>query len=920
MQLAQSSTRTRTFSVFEVDMHARELRKRGVRVKVQDQPFRILLHLIERQGNLVTREELRKDLWPDHTFVDFDRNLNKAIAKLRSALGDSAECPRFIETVPRHGYRFLLPIAQGQTEIPRRVLAGSVSDEAEGETHAIVPTRIEAATPIEIEKPARLFYSLTEGWSFSLLMAMFVTVAAVALVVTIGSKPAAIFGGGGSVNLRKSVAVLGIRNLSGDPRENWLSTAFSDWLATELSAGGQLRTVSAENIARMKMELSLPDLESLDRGSLKKIRKNLGTDLVVVGSYATLAESAGGQIRLDLRLLDTSNGETLYATSETGTQANIFDLVSRAGESLRRTLGIREVTPAEAEQVALALPGNADAARLYSEGLARLRVFDAQGAQSSFSKALTLLPGYAPLHAALASAWADLGYARNAVVEAKKAFDLSGTLSRADRLLVEGRYHELSNDWDKAIETYSALFKFFPDNPDYGLELANSQIEANKWKDALNTIATLRELPSPMRDDPRLDLAEEKAAMDLGDTKRAEAALRSAGEKASAAGAWLLLAKARLDEVWLYENSGRVDEVDPAVQEALRLYTAAHDRKGISETENLEAIKLEFLGEYGAARKKYEDSLAIVSQTGNQRGIAAAYDNLGDVALFLGDVNGAKNNYEQVLAIYQLINDDNGVALAKIALGDVLLAKGKLDDAKQMYEEARAICHSIGNRTREAEALHGLGQVLHLQGAADLAWQTESEARRIFKESGDVKHEAQTEMSLAELMLDRGDKGEAVTPAQDAADLLTKAKALREGAMADVLLSQVWLAEGRPLEAKQRVDRAMEFAEHSHDEQIAVSAMLTEARIETVMGGPTGRAEAVKRLNSLEQEARTKGYVYAAMEARLMLGEIELDSPARDAGRAQVRELQQEAAKDGFRLIADKAGAALQSKNYSYNQ
>src|SRR3984893_8151008 len=115
MQAAESRTGTRGFGVFEVDERAGELRKRGIRIKLQEQPFQILCLLLDHSGEVVTREEVRERLWPAHTFVDFDRSLNKAMTKLRSTLGDSAENPRYIETIPRHGYRFLAPIRY-QTE------------------------------------------------------------------------------------------------------------------------------------------------------------------------------------------------------------------------------------------------------------------------------------------------------------------------------------------------------------------------------------------------------------------------------------------------------------------------------------------------------------------------------------------------------------------------------------------------------------------------------------------------------------------------------------------------------------------------------------------------------------------------------------------------------------------------------------
>src|SRR5438552_6509982 len=101
MQTTEGRGQTRGFGVFELDLRAAELRKRGVRIKLQEQPFQILCLLLDHSGQVVTRDELRHKLWPAHTFVDFDRSLNKAMTKLRSALGDSAESPRYVETIPR---------------------------------------------------------------------------------------------------------------------------------------------------------------------------------------------------------------------------------------------------------------------------------------------------------------------------------------------------------------------------------------------------------------------------------------------------------------------------------------------------------------------------------------------------------------------------------------------------------------------------------------------------------------------------------------------------------------------------------------------------------------------------------------------------------------------------------------------------
>src|SRR5579862_6722 len=360
MEVTEGGLRTRGFGVFEVDLRSAELRKHGIRIKLQEQPFQILAYLLDHPGDVVTREELRQKLWPAHTFVDFDRSLNKAMTKLRSALGDSAENPRYIETVPRHGYRFLAEV-RGNHHV-------TVTHELVAITQEVAPSisQAPAEQPVEKVQETRgrlrhafhaLYFRMPAGKRRIYTAAAAILIAAVATIgflqiqhlVVHGVSPMA-------AHQRRSVAVLGFKNLSGDAQEAWLSTALSNWLMTELTAGEQLRAIPAEGIARMKMELSLPDVDSLEPESLARIRKNLGTDYVVVGSYAQFGAKTDGQIRLDVRLQDTRSGETVGAFSESGTESRLLDLVSKAGEDLREKLGVRAVTKEEAAEVAIAVP------------------------------------------------------------------------------------------------------------------------------------------------------------------------------------------------------------------------------------------------------------------------------------------------------------------------------------------------------------------------------------------------------------------------------------------------------------------------------------------------------------------------------------------------------------------------------------
>ena len=910
MQTAESRPKTRGFGVFEVDERAAELRKRGVRIKLQEQPFQILCLLLDHSGEVVTREELRQKLWPAHTFVDFDRSLNKAMTKLRSALGDSAENPRYVETVPRHGYRFLAPVHHQREKVEASAIAPVPAVEGQPE----VQTR---ATE-ERAGAASFFGSLNLhtriGRRRIAVLAATFAVAILAAVFYLRVRASAgLIGTSSSASLRQSVAVLGFKNLSGDAQEEWLSTALSDWLMTELTAGEHVRAIPAESVARMKMELALPDVDSLSRDSLTRIRKNLGTDYVVVGSYAALGAKSEGQIRLDLRLQDTRSGETIRAISEAGTEARLLDLVSRAGEDLRKKLGVSAVTSEEAAQVAIALPSKGEAAKRYSEGLAKLRVFDALAARDLLQKASEVEPDFALSHASLASAWQQLGYDEKAKGEAKEAFELSSNLPGAERLLVEGRYRETTRDWEKAIEIHRALFDFFPDNLDYGLALANSEVKANRWKDALATIADLHALPAPLGEDPRIDLAENDAARSLGDMKRAEAALAHAAEKAQAAGASLLLARTRREQAWLFENSGKQERIEGAIREARQLYLAANDMHGVGSLTTLEAIELERHGDYLGAKKRYEEAMDIYRETGNKLSLSNEYANLGGNLLYLGDLAEAHKRYAEALGTYREIGDQNGVALAQIGLGNVALALGKHHEAKQMYEEALEICRQLSSRGRQGEALASAGRVLRLEGDLAGAQKDDAEAIAIFQEVGDNSEAAHIRLQLAELLLDEGKNDEAVASTQQATDLFEEAKAGRYAAEARFLLSKALFAQGRIAEARKNVEQVTVAANESHNRELELTSAIITARLRAGSRNVAEIGESLQQVERVIGEAREAGFAGIVYEARLAKGEIEMDSSDQTAGRACLEALAKDANTGGFQLIARQASAALRS-------
>ena len=326
-------------------------------------------------------------------------------------------------------------------------------------------------------------------------------------------------------------------------------------LGSELAAGEQVRVIAGENVARVKAELSITEIDRAEPEMLKRLGGRLGAPLLVLGSYVVLQGDTDRQIRLDLRLLDAASGEAIALVSETGWEGQLFDLVSRSGTLLREKLGMQGPSNTDAEQVRAAFPSRPEAAKLYAEGLSRLRGLHVSGARELLEAAVAADPEYPLAHAALAQALSTLGYVERARREARRALDLSGGLARAERLLIEGRYHELCGETDLAIDIYAALVRFFPDNLDFGLDLARVQAIAGK-RDALDTLEELRRLPPPFCDDPRIDLEEARAAGTLALLDRMRDAAARAVAKGRALGARYVVARPATERA---SRSGTLD-------------------------------------------------------------------------------------------------------------------------------------------------------------------------------------------------------------------------------------------------------------------------------------------------------------------------------------------------------------------------
>jgi TolB-like protein/DNA-binding winged helix-turn-helix (wHTH) protein/Flp pilus assembly protein TadD len=459
------------FGVFEIDARAGELRKSGVKLKLQEQPFQLLCMLVEHTGEVVTREELRGRLWAADTFVDFDHSLNAAVKRLRDTLGDSAENPVFIETLARRGYRFI----------------GSIS-----------------GSPEEVAKPAKFRSSFLAGsiGSYRTVLAsaavVIVTVLAILSSVSIyGRRP-----GLGEKRI-ESLAVLPLENLSRDLEQEYFSTGMTDALIAQLSQAGALRVASRTSVMRYKGT----------KKSLPEIARELHVDGVIEGSVLR----SGNRIRIVAQLIQARTDQQLWAESYERDLTDILGLQAEVAQAIVKQVR-SQLAPGKQAPFHSTTTVHPEAYEAYLKGCFYRDSSNTKAgikkAQDYFQNAIRKDPNFAAAYAGLADSYLDLGSYRwmppqeayrygNAAV--LKALELDETLGEAHSTLGYLSW-QYAWDWQRAE---AELRRSIDLNPNYleGHEgLAWYLAWSGRSEDALAEIEKIRKL-DPVRTITLLDVS-----------------------------------------------------------------------------------------------------------------------------------------------------------------------------------------------------------------------------------------------------------------------------------------------------------------------------------------------------------------------------------------------------------------------------
>ena len=460
------------FGTFSVDLAARELLNGGVKVRLQGLPFQILVILLERPGEWVTREELQQRLWPPDVFVDFEHSINTAIVKLRRALGDDAVEPRFIETLPRYGYRLIAPLEAG----PAPKDSGHLITREEDTDDATASTCIVGVR--------------TPGVGVIFLTRRKLAVATVLLAVCLGaygmwhphnSETSAKgvvadvlswFGyrttSAAVLTPRDYVLISDFENQTGDPV---FDRSLSSALATSLEQTSVANVYSPARVRETLRRMERQNVEHVDEGLALEIAEREGIKVVVLPTITSVGQSY--HLAARIRAVSSGRDITTEVSRATG-KDHVLEAVDELAAALRKDLGESLQRISESKPLAAATTPSLEALKQYSLGLEKDRAADVQEAKTYYENALAIDPSFTMARASLGVMemdWAATGVPHFDAEEGKRlltdAVHHTSNLTDKERYSILASYAEwVENDPDKAIHYYKTLLAIYPDYPE----------------------------------------------------------------------------------------------------------------------------------------------------------------------------------------------------------------------------------------------------------------------------------------------------------------------------------------------------------------------------------------------------------------------------------------------------------------------
>ncbi len=938
------------FGEFELDSEERRLRAHGASIALTPKVFDTLVLLVEQAGHVVGKDELMQALWP-RGFVD-ESNLTKHVWLIRKTLGGEQD-GEFIETVPKRGYRFVWPV-QRVERVDCEALVGAneasaiapqdslvappetTSDDAVATAmRSVVATARDSEPPAQSVVPAPITAVVTvpRGLRTGIagIASTIVVVAALAVWrLAPHDVPAATADSSGH-----ALAIVAFNNLSQNAKDAWLAPALGEMLATEIAASSRIHALPDELVRPARDDLAAPLAGGYAAQSLAVLRKRLGADYVLSGSYLVSGSGDEAHLRLDLALQDARDGRAVASLAREGRVGELPTLVNQSGAALRAKLGESPASGSELQQVAAAQPPSAEVARRLGFALGALQRNDPARARDELLDAVAQAPSYAPSYSYLAQAWSALGYKAKALAAAQQAAAHADGLPQEQRLQIDAQVQAAQRDWGNAIDTRRALVRLRPQNPEYRFGLIAALIAGGKPDLAQDELDAWAKRPGALADDPRMELEQARVAAAHDDYKqqaqRAELALglaREHEEGGLAAEAGALLGIAR-------DNLGDSAGAEQALKQARADYVRVGNPHGEAWVDqNFGNAWMEH--DPKRAREAYQRALAGYQSIGDLDGEAAVYSDIGIMLWTAGDRDGTETAVRKSLAIRRETADLAGQAWNLAALGAVELDMGATAEAADEFREAVALDEQAGERKHRAFVLMQYSDLQRLRGDLDQAKATCAQALQSYREQDYTADVAAAEFQcalialdygeldaakagaaramagtpplevafnvhllIAQMMLGGGDFTAALAPLRAALEVSRKAELVTGEAIAQGQLALAYAGLGREDERDRAAQRAKELRNRITEQQEVFALDIALAQLR----GDAGQVEgAVATLRDLGGQADRRDWIAWSLECRLATWQL-LEQRHDPAAGPLRRALSADATAHGFKWI-----------------
>jgi TolB-like protein/DNA-binding winged helix-turn-helix (wHTH) protein/Tfp pilus assembly protein PilF len=471
MPVTMPTQRTLRFGAFELNVARGELRKSGIAVRLRPQAAKILTLLASQPGEIIRRDQLREEIWGHHVFVDFEHGLNLCIREIRAALDDDADKPRYVETLPRIGYRFIAHVEEIDPQAPWTALR-PVSEQNSGPNRAAAPKKL----------PSR-------RWAVA--GAITLTLAVLAMIIPLGIRGlrGRLLPRTSSVRI-ESLAVLPLENLSGDPEQQYFADGMTDELITELAKIHSLRVISRNSVMQYKA----------GGKPLSQIARELNVDAVVEGTVMR----SGDRVRITAQLIAAPQDRHLWAESYERDLHDVLQLQDAVARDIATHVQVR-LTPTEQAHLAQARPVNPRAYELLLKGRYEWAKRGSQGLTQGldyFQQSARLDPDFAPAYVGIAESYGLLGNSEivpigqvysHAKSAALKALELDPDLSEAHAALAEV-LNDYEWDWAEAGKEYKRAIELDPNNANAHHWYAMSLIWVGRTGEAIAEIERASQL------------------------------------------------------------------------------------------------------------------------------------------------------------------------------------------------------------------------------------------------------------------------------------------------------------------------------------------------------------------------------------------------------------------------------------------